>query len=274
MITRVEVRNKQGALLNLQLDDDTDSFHVLDIDGLGPVKATLVSSSFAQLPGGQLNSKRREARNIKFQLGLNPDPAAPESYESLRFQLYEFFMSESDVSLRFFTDGGLTVDILGTVETCDPSIFDQEPAMQVSIMCYNPDLFDPTPVQLTGDTVSDSTTTPITYDGHIETGVVFVLNVDRTLTDFTLYYTLPSGEIRSMDFSGALESGDTLTISTVPRSKSVTLVRSGISSSMLWAISPQSTWMTLERGVNEFRAYATGAAIPYTLDYTKKYGAL
>lgn len=274
MITRVEVRNNQGALLNLQLDDDTDSIHVLDIDGLGPVKATLVSSSFAQLPGEQLNSKRRETRNIKFQLGLNPDPAALESYESLRFQLYEFFMSETDVSLRFFTDGGLTVDILGTVETCDPTIFDQEPAMQVSIMCFNPDFFDPTPVHLTGDTTSGSTTTPIVYDGHIETGVIFTLNVDRTLTEFTLYHTLPSGEIRSMDFSGDLASGDVLTISTVRGSKSVTLVRSGISSSMLWAIPPQSTWMSLVRGVNQFRAYATGAAIPYTLDYTKKYGAL
>jgi hypothetical protein len=146
--------------------------------------------------------------------------------------------------------------------------------MQVSIMCFNPDLFDPTPVHLTGNTTSGSTTTSITYDGHIETGVIFTLNVDRTLTDFTLYHTLPSGEIRSMDFSGALASGDVLTISTVLGSKGVTLVRSGISSSMLWAVSPQSSWMALVRGVNQFRVYAEGAAVPYTLDYTKKYGAL
>lgn len=274
MITGVEVRNKQGALLSLQLDDEDDGFHVLDIDGLGPVKATLVSSSFAQLPGEQLNSRRRETRNIKFQFGLNPDPSTSETHESLRFQLYEFFLSELDVSLRFFTDGGLTVDILGTVETCEPSIFDQEPSMNVSIMCYAPDFFDPTVVHLTGNTTSGDTATPITYDGQIETGVVFTLNVDRTLTEFTLYHTPPGGEIRSLDFAGSLASGDTLTISTVPGSKGVTLVRSGITSSMLWAISPQSTWLSLERGVNQFRAYATGAAIPYTLDYTKKYGAL
>ncbi len=274
MITRVEVRNKQGSLLSLQLDDDTDSFLVQDIDGLGPVKATLVSSSFAGLPGEQLNSKRRETRNIKFQLGLNPDPTVLETAEDVRFRLYAFFMPESDVSLRFYTDGDLTVDILGTIESCEPAIFTQTPAMDISIMCYAPDFFDPTVVHLTGNTTSGGTITPIVYDGHLETGVVFTLNVNRTLTEFTLYQISPNEDISTLEFAGALASGDVLVISTVPGSKGVTLTRSGVISSMLWAVSPLSTWLSLERGSNGFRAYATGAAIPYTLDYTKKYGAL
>lgn len=274
MITRVEVRNKQGALLNLQLDDDTDSFLVQDIDGLGPVKATLVSTSFTGLPGEQLNSKRRDTRNIKFQLGLNPDLAALETVENLRFDLYKFFMPESDVSLRFYTNGGLTVDILGTVETCEPAIFSQNPSVDISIMCYAPDFYDPTVVNLSSNTTSGTTMTYVDYEGHLETGMVFTLNVNRTLTEFTLYNTPPNGEVVSLEFAGALESGDILVISTVPGSKGVTLTRSGVISSMLWAVSPQSTWLTLERGINAFRAYATGAAIPYTIDYTKKYGAL
>jgi hypothetical protein len=274
MITKVEVRNKQGSLLSLQLDDDTDSFLVLGIDGLGPVKATLVSSSFAGLDGEQLNSKRRETRNIKIQMGLRPDPAAAETVEGLRFQLYAFFMPESDVSLRFYTDGDLTLDILGTVETCDPAIFSQESDMDISIMCYSPDFFDPTPEIVTGNTTSTSTTTVISNDGFIETGMVFTLNVNRTLTEFTLYNTPPNDTVRSLDFSGSLAAGDVLVISTIPGSKGVTLTRSGVVSSMLWAISPQSNWLSLEPGDNEFRAYASGAAIPWTLEFTKKYGAL
>lgn len=274
MITKVEVRNKQGSLLSLQLDDESDSFLVQSIEGLGPVKATLVSSSFAGLDGEQLNSKRRETRNIKIQLGLQPDPAVSESVEGLRFQLYSFFMPESDISLRFYTDQGLTVDILGTVESCDPDIFSQEPAMNVSIMCYSPDFFDPTAENVSGNTTSTSTTTTISNDGFIETGFVFTLNVDRTLTEFTLYNTPPNDTVRSLDFSGSLAAGDVLVISTIPGSKGVTLTRSGVVSSMLWAISPQSSWLSLEPGDNEFRAYATGAAIPWTIQYTKKYGAL
>lgn len=274
MITRVEARNKQGSLLSLQLDDDTDSFLVQDIDGLGPVKATLASSSFAGLPGEQLNSRRRETRNIKIQLGLNPDPAASETFESVRSQLYGYFMPASDVMLRFYTDGGLTVDILGTVETCEPAIFSPEPAMDVSIMCYAPDFLDSTAVQVTGNTTSGGTITPIVYAGHMDTGFVFTLNVNRTLSAFTLYHISPNDDITTLDFAGALASGDTLVISTVPGSKGVTLTRSGVISSMLWAVSPQSTWLSLQRGANGFRAYASGAGIPYTLVYTKKYGAL
>lgn len=274
MITKVEVRNKQGSLLSLQLDDDTDSFLVQDIDGLGPVKATLVSTSFTGLPGEQLNSKRRETRNIKIQLGLNPDLSALETVESLRFQLYRFFLSESDISLRFYSDSGLTVDILGTVETCEPAIFTQNPSVDISIMCYAPDFYDPTVVNVPSNTTSGTTMTYITYDGHIDTGMVFTLNVNRTLTEFTLYNTPPNGDVLSLEFAGALASGDVLVISTVPGSKGVTLTRSGVISSMLWAVSPQSNWLKLERGINAFRAYAAGAAIPYTIDYTNKYGAL
>lgn len=275
MIVKFEARNKQGDLLSLQLDDDSDSYLVQDIDGLGPVKATLVSSSFAGLDGEQYQSSRREARNIKVQLGLNPDPAALETYDSLRNDLYKFFMSESKTSLRFYKESGLYVDIPGVVESCDPSIFTQEPAMDISIMCFDPDFYDPNPVHLTtGSTTSGATTTVIPYAGSVDTGIVFTLNVNRTLSGFTLYHTPPNDSVRSLDFSGSLVSGDVLVISTVPGSKGVTLTRSGVQSSMLWAVSPQSNWLALEQGSNEFRAYATGAAIPYTLDYTTKYGAL
>jgi hypothetical protein len=274
VIVKVEVRNKQGDLLSLQLDDDSDSYFVQDISGLGPVKATLVSSSFAGLDGEQYQSSRREKRNIQIQLGLNPDPAALETYDDLRNYLYKFFMSESKTSLRFYKESGLFVDIPGVVESCDPSIFTQEPAMDISILCFDPDFFDPTPIHLTGSTVSGSTNTAISYGGTIETGVVFTLNVNRTLEEFTLYHTPPNDSVRSLDFSGPLVSGDVLVISTVPGNKGVTLTRSGVQSSMLWAISPQSNWIAFEPGANEFRAYATGAAVPYTLDYVTKYGGL
>jgi len=141
-------------------------------------------------------------------------------------------------------------------------------------MCYSPDFFDPTMVHVTGNTTSTTTTTTISNGGLIETGMVFTLNVNRTLTEFTIYNTPPNDTIRSLDFSGSLAAGDVLVISTIPGSKGVTLTRSGVTSSMLWAVSPQSNWLTLEPGDNEFRVYASGAAIPWTLDYTKKYGAL
>ena len=60
MLTRVEVRNDHGNLLNLSLQEILGGFIVEEIQGLDPVAATIVSSSFAQLDGEQYQSSRRE----------------------------------------------------------------------------------------------------------------------------------------------------------------------------------------------------------------------
>src|SRR3954470_19978896 len=113
MIYKVEVRSPQGDLLTLELDDISDGLLVKEIKGLDPVKATLVSSSFAQQDGSYYQSSRRENRNIGLVLGLVPDPAV-SSVRAVRNGLYRYFMSESAVSLRFFDDeDDLTVDIDG-----------------------------------------------------------------------------------------------------------------------------------------------------------------
>ena len=43
MITMIQAINAQGELLSLPLDDISNGFSVEDIDGLDPVKATIVS---------------------------------------------------------------------------------------------------------------------------------------------------------------------------------------------------------------------------------------
>jgi hypothetical protein len=77
-----------------------------------------------------------------------------------------------------------------------------------------------------------------------------------------------------MDFAGSLVSGDVLTISTVSGNKYVTLKRASVVSSLLYGISPTSKWLEFLPGDNYIRVYATGATIPYTITYTKRYGGL
>jgi hypothetical protein len=273
MLTKVEVRTPRGDLLVLELEDISDGLVIQDIGGLGPVKATLVSSSYASQDGSQYQSSRRDSRNITMQLGLRPDPTT-DTTRSLRKRLYNFFTTKTEVSLRFYLEDGLIVDISGRVESCEPAVFVQEPAVDISIMCFDPDFYDPTPTLLTGNTTADSTETIEEYDGEIETGFVFTLNVNRTLSEFTIYHNLPNDTTRTLDFSSPLESGDVLVISTVSGNKGATLVRSGVTSSVLYAISPQSNWIDLEPGDNGLRVYAEGAAIPYTIEYSTKYGGL
>lgn len=272
MLTKLEVRNSQGALLVLPLENVDTGIIVLPIDGLGPVKATIASSKSAQQAGAKKQSTRRDQRNIMLKLQLDPDYSVNTVWD-LRNTIYSFFMTESEVSLRFFMNG-LTVDTTGTVETCEPSIFVQEPQIDISILCDNPDFLAILPVEITGVSTSTTTETLITYDGSVNTGLEFVLNVNRTLTEFTFYHKAPNGIIRSMDFAASLVAGDVLTINTVSGTKGATRVRAGTLSSVLYGISPQSTWHELVRGDNYIRIYAVGAAIPYSLKYTKRYGGL
>lgn len=274
MLYRVEARTRQGDLLNLELEDTSSGYIVADIDGLDPVKAILVSSSFANGDGEYFQSSRREPRNIKFRLELDPDPEV-ETVRQLRTKLYKFFMPESEVRLRFFLEDDLEVDIVGRVESCETAHFAQEPAVDISIMCFDPDFYELTPIVVPGTTTAGEVPITIEYEGSIETGFKLVMDVDRDLPEFTIYHVLPDDQIKTLEFNNApLLAGDVLTISTIFGSKGVSMVRAGTTYPLLFGVSPQSVWLQLVPGTNAIRVYATGDDIPLTIEYTNKYGGL
>lgn len=278
MFTRVEIRNNQGGLLTLQLGDSSNGFVVHEFAGLDPVKATMVSSTFANLPGAQYQSSHRETRNITIKLGFDADPAVT-SVRALRQHLYNFFMPQSEVTMSFFMDDIVDVPengcvIVGRVETCNTPLFVQEPAVDISIICFDPDFYNPTPATVTGMTTADTVATDIPYVGTIGTGLTVTVNVNRALTEFTIYHTDPNGNVQSLDFVASLIAGDVVTINTVSGSKVATLNRAGVITSVLYGVSPQSTWVQLSPGDNQLKVYAVGASIPVTVDYTTKFGGL
>lgn len=272
MLTDVEVRTSQGNLLSLPLDDISDGIVIQSIDGLDPVKATIVTSSFPTLNGTQYHSSKREDRNIKFRLGLEPDYTL--TVEQVRKRLYTYFMPTTAVSFTFRNSDGLEVDISGRVESFETPLFTEEPAVDISIMCFDSDFVDMTEVVVAGSTVSDTTTTDIVYAGNVEAGIKFELFVDRDITEFTIYSMSSDGMLRTMDFAGPLEAGNVLTIVTTPGSKSAMVSVAGTPTSILYGVSPQASWFELWPGVNTIRVYAEGAAIPYNITYFTRYGGL
>jgi hypothetical protein len=160
------------------------------------------------------------------------------------------------------------------VESLETTIFDQEPSVAISIICYDPDFKVTTSTTLSGNTTESSAQTVVEYDGEVDTGFVFTLNVNRTMTDVTIYHTTPQGKTYSLIFTGSLVSGDVLSISTVTGDKWATLTHLGTSSSVLYGVDPSSVWLNIKSGTNKLRVYAAGAAVPYTIQYTVKYGGL
>lgn len=273
MLTRMDVINSFGALLSLELGDISDGIVLRDVEGLDPVKATIVSSSFAQMDGAQYHSSRREARNIIIHVELEPDYIL-EQVADVRRRLYNFFMPKKPVRLNFVDSSSLVVDISGRVESCEAPLFTDKPAMDISVICFDPDFVELTPVDIEGDTVDDETEFVIDYTGTAETGIEFVLNLDRALTEFTIYHKPPDDVVRTLDFAAELLTGDVLRISTVVGAKEATVNRGGTLSSVLYGVSTQSNWIQLETGENALRVYAEGAPIPFEISYIIRHGGL
>lgn len=278
MFTKAEVRNSNGDLLTLQLGDPSNGVNLMEIAGLDPVKATLSSTNFANQDGAVYQSSRREARNITFKLGIDPDPAT-STVRSVRKSITNMFRPTSEVRLKFFADDqDDNVEdgyyIVGRVESCDSPMFAQESIVDISVMCYDPDFVDPIPVTITGMTTADVSPTVIPYLGSVESGFTFSVNVNRTLSAFTLYYTDPTSTIWKMDFAASLLTGDVVTISTIPGNKYASLLRAGVTSSILYGVSAQSIWPELAPGTNSLKVQAAGAAIPVTVTYSNRYGEL
>ena len=273
MLTKVEAQNPQGDILTLELEDISDGLVVEEVSGLGPVKATISTSSFGQLDGVDYQSASRDERNVVIKLALEPDYVTTSVYD-LRLRLYNFFMTKSQVVLRFHMFDGLVVETVGRVEDCDPDMFTKEPTTSISILCFDPDLISTVPVEISGSTVSDSTETTVTYAGSSDVGFELTLNVDRSLSEFTIYHRLPDGSVSSFDVEASLVASDVVKLSTINRQKGITLTRSGATTSLLYGVSAQSEWFQLTKGDNKLRVYATGAAIPWVVDYTPRYGGL
>ena len=273
MLSKVEVRNEQGQLLTLPLQDYSQGYVIQEIEGLEPVKATLVSSSFANLDGEQYQSSRREKRNMIIKLDYKPDYVA-QTVQNLRQKLYSFFMPKSNANFTFYSDDFPTVTIDGTIEDFNNPLFTDKPEAAITIQCFKPDFFEPTEISFPGNTTAGLTEVPLQYDGTVETGIKFQLQLNRSLSEFTIYHRAPDGIVRNLEFVAPMLSGDVIDISTVSGSKGATLTRGGSIGSILYGISPYSNWINLFPGQNKIRVYAEGAAIPFTIKYTNKYGGL
>lgn len=273
MLTKVDVTNRRGNTLSLSMQQNDSGYQVDKIFGLDPVPAILTSTAYSGSDGELFQSARRGPRNIRIRLDLEPD-FETNTYTSLRRNLYSYFMTKARVSMRYYMTSGLYVDISGIVEEMSSPQFEEDPNVEISIMCHKPDFIDPRIFTLAGTTVSDGTTTTINYPGDVEAGTVLVLNINRAVEDFSIYNMDESGVLQQLDFSGELMSGDQLVISSLQGSKGITLTRASVSSSYLHGRSAQSSWIQLFEGPNDFRVYAVGDPIPYELEYAVRYGGL
>lgn len=272
-LTQVNVQNAKNNVLTLPLSDTSGGFEVRDIQGLDPVKASLVSSQMAQVDGAQLQNTRRDTRNITMKVGIKPD-YLQHTVQTLRTKLYDYFLPKASITLSFYLDGVVYATIQGTVESCENNMFSADPEVNISIICYDPDFYAPASVIVSGNTVASTALQAISYAGSSPAGIIFTLNVNRDIPGFKLYNTQPDGTLQIFDYEGTILNGDTVIITSIPLKKSAMITRNQQTFSGLYYVQAPSDWINLENGINDFRCFVTGAAIPYTIEYLAKYGGI
>jgi hypothetical protein len=272
VLNKLDITNRRMMTLSLSMLENESGYQIADIEGLDPVKATLVSTSYAQQNGEQYQSSTRGVRDVKIKFELQPDGV--ETFTTLRENLFVYLMTQQEVRLRFYKESGLFVDLVGVVETHSSPSFKEDPDVTVGIRCFQPDFLDPRVVIREGNSVDGVINTAITYPGNLEASTILRMYINRELEDFSVYNTPEDGILRQLDFSGELIAGDELIISSVRGNKGITLKRASVTSSYLWGRTPQSAWIELFEGINQFRVYASGDPIPYELEYVVRYGAI
>lgn len=275
MLTLVEVTNASSNTLQLPIADSSAGYVVIEIDGLDPVNAALTSSSMAQVDGAQPQNARRDTRNITMKVGLVPD-FVTTTVDSLRSNLYDYFMSKANVSLAFYKDDALYAVCSGQVETCSNNMFSADPEVDISIICYDPDFYGPAPEVLSANTTSNTDTQTISYEGSSDSGIIFTLSMtENVTTGITLYNIRPDNTVQIMSIRGRtfLTPGQII-VNTIPGQKSLQYAIGGVSPSILTWFDPTSDWISLGKGDNQFRAVIDGDPQPYTVSYVAQYGAL
>lgn len=286
MLTQLETFGPNAdTAYDIPLDStiETDPIYIKNIDGLGPVAASITTSDLALIDGVSFQNASVGLRNIVLTYGFNTNLGAGEqTIDGLRGVLYRSFMPKTKVRLVFQLDNddATRVQIEGYVETCDPTIFTKDPEVQVSIVCPRPNFEFVNETVVTGvtDWWAYDLSTEIYYPGSVETGAILTLAHDPfDILDAPEPLRLINthnfaDEIFYMD-ALVLDDTETLTINSKPREKNAYYTMSSLKRSALGSVSTTSKWLTLKPGTNYLGVHWL-AGKAWELRYRPQFGGL
>lgn len=220
------------------------------IDGLSP---TEVGVALAQnVDGGGLYIGRRPMlREITVNASLNPDYRNGQTPESLREDIYRLVPANEDSSLdfRLLLDG---VDVAMTpvyVKLVEVSPFSKDTLFRIVMASTSEYLYRKIPLLDTNPSQGLNVTPTFVNVGSAPTGFKLKFKLHGSMTEWALRRAVPSEEIR---IKHPFMLDDIVEINTNIGSRGVWLTRSGVRSSLIGKLTPQSTWIMLKSGQNPF----------------------
>lgn len=299
MIKSITVINHLNETIKIDLFNPYESgLAVKSVTGLGPVKADINFKNLSTMDGA-LDSgfSRITTRNIVIQFVFIESPTIEET----RLKTYKYFSVKQNITIRIETDVR-TYEIVGRVESNNPTIFSKEEGSQVSIMCANPffyslykqnisfygvkSLFEfpfsneslDNNLIIFGD-IQKRVYSTIYYDGDSNAGIIIKMHAIGEVRGITIYNLLTREKMALNDnkiieiAETGIQNGDDIIIDTIKGEKSVTLIRDGIEINILNSIEKPMKWLQLVKGYNAF-AYTTTSGssnLSFNMEYKTLY---
>lgn len=289
MIKSLTITNHLGDSIVLELmRPEKSGFVIRSIEGLGPVKATINTTSSATCDGVMYNSAFMDGRDIM--ISLLYYQTGEESIEDLRQKTYRYFPNKKKIHIQIETDNRV-VWTEGYVEDNNTEMFSKDSGCVITVRCPDPYLYsvdesntvfygveplfefplenpsNDEPLLELGNIINKSTAV-VCYKGDCEVGCTIVIDALGPISDITIYKA-NTPEFLSIDTSklvsivgSEVTAGDTIIIETSIGKKSVTLVRDGVRHNILNCVSKDSSWFTLSKGDNIF-SYLVGDGAEY-----------
>ena len=270
----VAVGSSESNKITFNLTDDGSKtgYFIKKIEGLGPVKASINTSSAANKAGVNYVSSKKEPRNIVLTLGLRS--TSVRSVEYYRQYLYKMFRIGRGVTINVITDNR-NVTTFGYVEYCEPDIFSSEEDVVISIICPDSNM-----KKTTENTQVISWNTPnklfnlnLTTDGECNVG--FRLELTFGVAGVPIFslrnnagqtFVANLSDIKIGSTNGIL-ARDKLILNTNYGEKGVYIFRDNVKHSILDVITYKSKWFDLSYGLNTF-------SLTFGLDVTTQPGTL
>lgn len=283
MLKDVTITNYLGKTVTYSFEgptlEDTSGLLITEIEGLGPVKATVNMTQLATADGDIFNSKRLQGRNIVIKARFT----YASTIEEARLLSYKYFPIGHPVTFKIRTDNR-EAETTGYVESNEPDIFSDESDVQISILCESPfflSVSDEGKKQtnfsaveamfefpFSNESVEDKLIifgkitnkkeNTVYYEGDAETGCIIHLHAIGEVRMIDIYNIktaehmgIDTDKIATLTGSGLIY-GDDITITTIKGKKSITLLRNGITYNILNALAKNVDWFQLARGDNLF----------------------
>lgn len=258
--------------------DDND-IQITSIKGLGPVKADISSVPYTTRSGEYPTDKSIGKRNIVLTVRLNPKYNLGATITTLRQTMYRYFRPTDSVKLTFSSDELADVYISGTVESMEVDQFSEEPQLDISVLCFDPNFVSVVSGSFTGIAQPGDQTVDVVNNGTEDVGFVLELRATADVPSWTgdILIQGDAPNSPSMTLTNiTLDSTYKYFISTVDGDRYVNQLNigTGVYSSRLYKLTTADVWAKLHQLTNKVKVKATPGGPEFVGSYRHEYGAL